>query len=70
MPNLGEESMVLAGINDFDAMCVGCHGAPGKPAEAMGQGLNPPAPDLAEEATEMSPAEMFWVTKNLMNLMK
>ncbi len=30
----------------------------------MGQGLNPPAPDLAEEAAEMTPAELFWVTKN------
>jgi len=30
----------------------------------MGQGLNPPAPDLAEAAKEMTPAELFWVTKN------
>ena len=30
----------------------------------MGQGLNPPAPDLAEAAMEMTPAELFWVTKN------
>jgi hypothetical protein len=30
----------------------------------MGQGLNPPAPDLAEEAAEMSAAELFWVTKH------
>lgn len=64
VPDLDEESMVLAGINDFDAMCVGCHGAPGVSPEAMGQGLNPPAPDLAKEAAEMSPAELFWVTKN------
>ena len=30
----------------------------------MGKGLNPPAPDLAEEAAEMTSAELFWVTKN------
>ncbi len=30
----------------------------------MGQGLNPPAPDMAEEAAEMTPAELFWVTKH------
>ena len=30
----------------------------------MGQGLNPSPPDLAEAALEMSPAELFWVTKN------
>jgi hypothetical protein len=37
---------------------------PSKDPEAMGQGLNPPAPDLAEEAAELTPAELFWVTKN------
>ena len=64
VPDLDNEDLVLAGINDFDSMCVGCHGAPGKDPEAMGQGLNPPAPDLAEEAAEMTPAELFWVTRN------
>jgi hypothetical protein len=29
----------------------------------MGLGLDPPPPDLAESALEMSPAELFWVTK-------
>jgi mono/diheme cytochrome c family protein len=64
VPELADESLVLAGINDFNSMCAGCHGAPGKDPEAMGQGLNPPAPDLAEEAAELTPAELFWVTKN------
>ena len=64
VPDLDNEDLILAGINDFDSMCAGCHGAPGRQPEAMGQGLNPPAPDLAEEAAEMSPAELFWVTKN------
>ncbi len=64
VPDLDNEALVLAGINDFDSMCAGCHGGPGKDPEAMGQGLNPPAPDLAEEAAEMTPAELFWVTRN------
>jgi len=64
VPDLGDEALVLAGINDFDSMCAGCHGAPGKMPKAMGQGLNPAAPDLAEEAAEMSPAELFWITKH------
>lgn len=64
VPDLDNEDLVLAGINDFDSMCVGCHGGPGKDPEAMGQGLNPPAPDLAAEAAEMTPAELFWVTRN------
>jgi mono/diheme cytochrome c family protein len=64
VPDLDDDALVLAGVNDFDSMCTGCHGAPGRDPEAMGKGLNPSAPDLAEEAAELSPAELFWVTKN------
>ncbi len=64
VPDLSNESLARAGINDFNAMCIGCHGAPGQAPEAMGQGLNPPAPDLAESAAHMNPAELFWVTKH------
>ena len=64
VPNLSDDAMARAGVNDFNGMCAGCHGAPGRDPEAMGQGLNPPPPDLAESAAEMSPAELFWVTKN------
>ncbi len=64
VPDLDDETLALAGINDFNSMCMGCHGAPGQDPEAMGQGLNPPAPDLAVSAADMTPAELFWVTKN------
>ena len=64
VPDLSDASLARAGIKDFDAMCVACHGAPGREPEAVGQGLNPPAPDLAESAAHMNPAELFWVTKN------
>jgi len=64
VPNLDDDELVRAGANDFDAMCVGCHGAPGQEPEAMGQGLNPSAPDLADSAAHLSPAELFWVTKH------
>ena len=64
VPQLDDPSLTLAGINDFEEMCVQCHGAPGKEPGAVGQGLNPPAPDLAESAGEMSAAELLWVTKH------
>ena len=64
VPDLSDEALARAGVNDFDGMCASCHGAPGRDPEAMGQGLNPSPPDLAESAAEMSPAELFWVTKN------
>lgn len=62
--DLSDETLALAGAKDFDAMCAGCHGAPGKPPNAAGQGLNPQAPDLAVSATKFSVQELFWVTQN------
>lgn len=64
VPDLSGPALVRAGVNDYEAMCVGCHGAPGTRPDAMGQGLNPSPPDLAESAEHMSPAELFWVTRN------
>ena len=64
VPDLGTDDLARAGVNDFDAMCADCHGAPGQAPAAMGQGLNPPAPDLTESAAHMTPAELFWVTKH------
>jgi mono/diheme cytochrome c family protein len=64
VPNLDDKTLQLAGINDFDSMCATCHGAPGKEPGAIGQGLNPPAPDLKETAAHSTPAELFWVTKH------
>ena len=64
VPDLSDDAMARAGVNDFNGMCASCHGAPGRDPDAMGQGLNPPAPDLAESAAKLSPAELFWVTKN------
>ena len=64
VPNLDDETLMYGGINDYEAMCVGCHGAPGKSPGPIGLGLNPPAPDLQKSAQRMSPAELFWVTKH------
>ncbi len=64
VPDLDDEALKIAGINDFAAMCAGCHGAPGQEPDAAGLGLNPRPPDLAESAKRMTPAELFWVTKN------
>jgi mono/diheme cytochrome c family protein len=57
VPDLSAQEMHLAGVTDFNEMCTGCHTPPG--AE-----LNPPAPDLREAVQELSPAELFWITKN------
>ena len=52
------------GAEHFNAMCVGCHGAPGVEKSEAGKGLNPQAPDLAKSVTDMSPREVFWVVKH------
>jgi len=64
VPDLDDEALQLAGINDFDTMCAACHGAPGRDPQAIGQGLNPPAPDLAESSARRTAAELFWITKS------
>ncbi len=64
VPDLTSEELILIGAGDFDAMCVGCHGAPGVESSALGKGLSPPAPDLTDSAAHMSASELFWVTKN------
>ena len=63
VPDLSTEEMRLAGINDFEAMCAVCHTAPGTQPSQIARGLNPPAPDLAQSAEELSPQELFWITK-------
>ena len=64
VPDLDDDSLVRAGISDYDAMCVGCHGAPGREPGAVGKGLIPRPPDLAHAAGHMNAAELFWVTRN------
>lgn len=47
VPDLEDESLVRTGISDYDAMRAGCHGAPGRERNALGNGLMPRPPDLA-----------------------
>ena len=64
VPGLTDRELQLAGINDFDAMCVECHTAPGAQPSAMAKGLNPAPPDLSESAAGLTASELFWVTKH------
>ena len=64
VPDLKSPEKITEGFAHYNAMCKGCHGAPGKEETELAKGLNPHAPDLAESAQDMSPQELFWVTKN------
>jgi len=63
-PDLGNDTLQLAGAADFEAMCVTCHGAPEIDAGPIGQGLTPRPPSLAEAARHLSDGELFWITKH------
>jgi mono/diheme cytochrome c family protein len=53
-----------AGLQDFENLCVGCHGAPGFEAGAIGKGLYPSPPELSEAADDLSMAEVYWIISN------
>lgn len=64
VPSLNDPSMLKEGFEHYNEMCVSCHSAPGKEETELSKGLNPPAPNLAKSAKEMSPQKLFWITKN------
>jgi mono/diheme cytochrome c family protein len=54
-----------AGLVHYREMCVTCHGAPGVDPSEIGEGLNPPAPDLTlKKVQARSDGELFWLVQN------
>ncbi|MCB9782992.1 MAG: c-type cytochrome [Candidatus Omnitrophica bacterium] len=63
-PYSDDSEAISVGRDHYRETCVQCHGAPGiEPAE-FAVGLNPPAPDLAEETSDLTDGELFWITKH------
>ncbi len=57
--------VLKAGLDHYRENCVTCHGAPGVDPSEIGQGLNPPAPDLTlPRVQSRPPGEMFWIVSN------
>jgi len=63
-PPMGGEHQIQEGFRSYRDMCAICHTPPGATPSPTALGLNPVPPDLAEEAEERTPAELFWVIKN------
>ncbi len=61
---LEDDARVGAGAAAYDDMCVTCHARPGEEPGVIARGLNPEPPELAEEAGEWSPGELFWITQH------
>lgn len=64
--DLADPARVRRGAGNYDAMCAGCHLAPGVEDSEIRKGLNPQPPKLAEPTAD-SPgrdARRFWITKH------
>lgn len=55
------DAMLHSGAAEYHAMCVPCHGTPGGERGALGRGMKPEPPDLADVAREMELREVYWV---------
>ncbi|MEI9806263.1 MAG: cytochrome c [Pseudolabrys sp.] len=60
---------VEAGARAFAANgCANCHGAPGVTWAKFSEGLHPDPPDLKDVVKDVTPAQLFWVIKNGINM--
>ncbi len=67
--SLADATVVQAGARAFAARgCVNCHGAPGAAWAKFSEGLRPDPPDLKDIANELTPAQLFFVIKNGINM--
>jgi len=64
-PFSGKPEALRDGIEHYKENCVVCHGAPGVDAGEIGQGLNPPAPELTLPRIQKRPdGELYWIVSN------
>ena len=63
VPALEDAAMARRGAGNYDAMCAGCHLAPGVDESELSVGLYPAPPNLTKHAHADS-AEAFWIIKH------
>src|SRR5262249_48098 len=63
VPPLDDPKMIAKGAEHYDAMCTGCHLAPGMDDTELRRGLYPQPPKLAE-VRDLTPAQAFWTIKH------
>jgi mono/diheme cytochrome c family protein len=67
--NINDAATVQAGAKEFaEHGCANCHGAPGVNWAKFSEGLHPDPPALKDVVGELSPAQLFWVVKNGINM--
>ena len=63
--DINDKELYVHGFNEYDEMCVQCHGWSGIEPSNTGKGLYPKPPVFPEdELDEFSVEEIYWVTKN------
>jgi len=60
--DLSDPARVRQGAGNYNAMCMGCHLAPGMGETELSRGLYPAPPNLS--TTTIDAAEAFWVIKH------
>jgi mono/diheme cytochrome c family protein len=67
--NFNDSAKVQAGARAFaEQGCANCHGAPGVNWAKYSEGLHPDPPDLKDLVNDRTPAQLFWVIKNGINM--
>jgi mono/diheme cytochrome c family protein len=64
VPNLKDEALIIAGAGNYNAMCMGCHLAPGVERTELSQALYPAPPALTRTGVGGNPAAAFWTIKH------
>ena len=62
VPDLSDLAKAIQGAGNYNAMCVGCHLAPGMEESELSKGLYPAPPNLSREPVAV--AHAFWVIKH------
>ncbi|MEH6416155.1 c-type cytochrome [Pseudomonas sp. CGJS7] len=62
VPALDDEQRIRNGSGNYQAMCAGCHLAPGMASTELARGLYPAPPDLSKHAVDSAAA--FWTIKH------
>ena len=56
---------IAKALTHYRSMCLTCHGAGTVDPSAIGEGLNPPAPDLSQPSVQKrTDGELFWLIQN------
>jgi len=67
--SINDTASVQAGAKAFAAHgCTTCHGGPGVNWAKFSEGLHPDPPNLKEVVDHRSPAQLFWVVRNGINM--